>query len=197
MKLQNILSKYLKYILIIIILIVVLLMNSYFSKKTLPFLGEINDFTLFNQNGIEFNKKDLIGNFWISDFIFTTCAGPCPVMSSQFQSFQEKYSKLENLNLLSISVNPQYDTPNILSDYGKRFNADFDKWNFLTGDVNEIHNLALESFNVGSAEDPIFHSAFFILLDDKANIRGYYNSTLDKDLDKMHSDIDILIRKNI
>ena len=145
----------------------------------------------------EFNKENLIGNFWISDFIFTTCAGPCPVMSSQFQGFQKKYSKNDKLKLLSISVNPQYDTPTILQNYGERYSADFEKWNFLTGDVNEIHNLALESFKVGDADNPIFHSAFFILIDDKAQIRGYYNSTISEDINKMYSDINILMKQKI
>ena len=118
-------------------------------------------------------------------------------MSSQFQGFQEKYSDNSNLKLLSISVNPQYDTPNILQNYGERYNADFKKWNFLTGDVNEIHTLALESFKVGDAENPIFHSAFFILIDDQAQIRGYYNSTINEDINKMYSDINDLIDKEI
>lgn len=191
------LKKYIKYILILVPVFVVLVMNDYFSKKTLPVLGNINNFILYDQNGNEFSKQDLFGNYWISDFIFTTCAGPCPVMSSQFQGFQEKYSDNSNLKLLSISVNPQYDTPNILQNYGERYNADFKKWNFLTGDVNEIHTLALESFKVGDAENPIFHSAFFILIDDQAQIRGYYNSTINEDINKMYSDINDLMDKEI
>jgi len=191
------LKKYIKYILILVPVFVVLVMNDYFSKKTLPVLGNINNFILYDQNGNEFSEQDLLGNYWISDFIFTTCAGPCPVMSSQFQGFQEKYSDNSNLKLLSISVNPQYDTPNILQNYGERYNADFKKWNFLTGDVNEIHTLALESFKVGDAENPIFHSAFFILIDDQAQIRGYYNSTINEDIDKMYSDINDLMDKKI
>ncbi len=191
------LKKYIKYILILVPVFVVLVMNDYFSKKTLPVLGNINNFILYDQNGNEFSEQDLLGNYWISDFIFTTCAGPCPVMSSQFQGFQEKYSDNSNLKLLSISVNPQYDTPNILQNYGERYSADFKKWNFLTGDVNEIHTLALESFKVGDAENPIFHSAFFILIDDQAQIRGYYNSTINEDINKMYSDINDLMDKEI
>lgn len=191
------LKKYIKYILILVPVFVVLVMNDYFSKKTLPVLGNINNFILYDQNGNEFSEEDLLGNYWISDFIFTTCAGPCPVMSSQFQGFQEKYSDNSNLKLLSISVNPQYDTPNILQNYGERYSADFKKWNFLTGDVNEIHTLALESFKVGDAENPIFHSAFFILIDDQAQIRGYYNSTINEDINKMYSDINDLMDKEI
>ena len=83
------LKKYIKYILILVPVFLVLMMNGYFSKKTLPVLGNINNFILYDQNGNEFSKEDLFGNYWISDFIFTTCAGPCPVMSSQFQGFQD------------------------------------------------------------------------------------------------------------
>lgn len=191
------LKKYIKYIWVLIPVLAVFIMTDYFSNKKLPIFGNINNFILYDQNGNEFNKENLIGNFWISDFIFTTCAGPCPVMSSQFQGFQKKYSKNDKLKLLSISVNPQYDTPTILQNYGERYSADFEKWNFLTGDVNEIHNLALESFKVGDAENPIFHSAFFILIDDKAQIRGYYNSTISEDINKMYSDINILMKQKI
>ena len=160
----------------------------------LPVLGTLTDFELIDQNGQAFTKTDLEGNIWIADFIFTTCAGPCPVMMSQYTDLQDRFSNFRKLNLLSISVYPEFDTPPVLKEYGDRYNANHDKWTFLTGDRNEIHRLAVDGFQVGSIEDPVFHSTRFILVDDKAQIRGYYISTELEDMQKLWRDAEILVK---
>ena len=160
----------------------------------LPILGTLTDFELIDQNGQAFTKTDLEGNIWIADFIFTTCAGPCPVMMSQYTDLQDRFSNFRKLNLLSISVYPEFDTPPVLKEYGDRYNANHDKWTFLTGDRNEIHRLAVDGFQVGSIEDPVFHSTRFILVDDKAQIRGYYISTELEDMQKLWRDAEILVK---
>ena len=160
----------------------------------LPVLGRLTDFELIDQNGQPFTKADLDGKIWIADFIFTTCAGPCPVMMSQYTELQDRFSNFRKLNLLSISVYPEFDTPPVLKEYGDRYKANHDKWTFLTGDRNEIHRLAVDGFQVGSIEDPVFHSTRFILVDDKAQIRGYYISTELEDMQKLWRDAEILVK---
>jgi protein SCO1/2 len=113
-------------------------------------------------------------------------------MSSQFTELQSRFANSLDLNLLSISVNPDYDTPEILNEYGKRYGADYDKWHFLTGEKEAIHKLAVDGFKVGSVEDPIFHSTRFILLDGQARIRGYYISSELEEMQQLWRDVELL-----
>ena len=175
-----------------VIILVVSLRRPEENKDELPVLGELIDFRLTDQNGNEFGKQDMYGKVWVADFIFTTCAGPCPVMSSQFTELQSRFENASDLNLLSISVNPEYDTPEILREYGERYGADYDKWHFLTGDKEAIHKLAVDGFKVGSIEEPIFHSTRFILLDEKARIRGYYISSELEEMQQLWHDVELL-----
>ncbi len=162
------------------------------EEELLPVLGELTDFELMDQDGEQFSRDDLLGKVWVADFIFTTCAGPCPVMSGQFTELQSRFASASDFRLLSISVNPDYDTPTILKEYGDRYGADHDRWRFLTGERESIHELAVEGFKVGSVEDPIFHSTRFILLDSKARIRGYYISSELNEMQQLWRDVELL-----
>ena len=113
-------------------------------------------------------------------------------MSGQFTELQSRFGNASDFRLLSISVNPDYDTPEILKQYGDRYGADHDRWRFLTGDKDLIHELAVEGFKVGSVEDPIFHSTRFILLDSKARIRGYYISSELEEMQQLWRDVELL-----
>ena len=175
-----------------VIILVVSLRRQDSKKSELPILGKLIDFQLTDQNGEIFSKEDLLGKVWVADFIFTTCAGPCPVMSGQFAELQSRFSNAPDLNLLSISVNPDYDSPEILREYGGRYGANYNKWRFLTGDREAIHELAVDGCKVGSVEDPIFHSTRFILLDDKARIRGYYISSELEEMQQLWRDVELL-----
>ena len=175
-----------------VIILVVSLRRQDSKKSELPILGKLINFQLTDQNGEIFSKEDLLGKVWVADFIFTTCAGPCPVMSGQFAELQSRFSNAPDLNLLSISVNPDYDSPEILREYGGRYGANYNKWRFLTGDREAIHELAVDGFKVGSVEDPIFHSTRFILLDDKARIRGYYISSELEEMQQLWRDVELL-----
>lgn len=162
------------------------------SSDPPPVLGHLPEFQLINQNGENFSRDDLLGNLWLADFIFTTCAGPCPIMSGQFAGFQERFSPVEDFSLLSISVNPEYDTPPVLKEYGDRFGADHSRWTFLTGGRDAIHSLAVDGFHVGSIDEPMFHSTRFILVDSQARIRGYYISSEPEELARLERDFRVL-----
>ncbi|MFQ6616809.1 MAG: SCO family protein [Fidelibacterota bacterium] len=154
-----------------------------------PVLGILPPFHLVDQNGEGFSRDDLLGKLWLADFIFTTCSGPCPVMSGQFAQFQKRFSPMRDFRLLSISVNPEYDTPAILREYGNRFGADHTRWTFLTGDPGAIHRLAVDGFHVGSIEKPMFHSTRFVLVDSKGQIRGYYISSETQEMARLERDL--------
>ncbi len=142
----------------------------------LPTIGEVPEFSLLTQDSISFTKQNLLGHITIGDFIFTSCGGPCPLMTAKMQELQEQFPNT-NIKLLSFSVDPEYDTPGILKEYAEKFHAKQDKWTFLTGDRKSIYSLARYGFHltVEDEENAILHSTKFILIDDKATIRGYYD----------------------
>ena len=114
-------------------------------------------------------------------------------MTSQFSELQDRFSDQEDFRLLSISVNPEYDTPEVLKRYGDDYGADHSRWTFLTGDREKIRSLAWEGFHVGKEEDPIFHSTYFILVDKEGKIRGYYISSEKNEIERLWTDAELLL----
>lgn len=149
----------------------------------LPVLGQVSDFRLTESSGKEISLQDLKGRPWVASFIFTRCAGICPMMSGQMRRLQEAL-KDKDVRFVSFSVDPEYDTLERLTEYRKRFNADPEKWFFLTGDKKTIFDLSVKSFYLGVADVPageepapdqvVTHSSRFALVDAQGAIRGYY-----------------------
>ena len=95
----------------------------------------VADFAYTDQNGESFGLQDLKGKVWVADFIFTNCDDVCLPMTANMKKLQEEVEKegIENIQFVSFSVDPTVDTPEILTEYGKQFSADFNNWHFLTG----------------------------------------------------------------
>ncbi len=148
-------------------------------------------FQLTDQTGRPFDSSILKGRVWIADFIFTSCAGTCPGMSSKMALLQQRLPP--EVLLLSISVDPERDTPPVLAEYARRFGAQPGRWFFLTGPREEIHRVAQQGFRLsvaegGSPEEPVIHSVRFILVDRQGAIHGYYDSTEPAQLEQLLSD---------
>ncbi|HEX9751407.1 MAG TPA: SCO family protein [candidate division Zixibacteria bacterium] len=158
--------------------------------------GPLVDFTLTTQHGTPLSRDDLRGNIWLADFIFTYCAGPCPLMTARMAELQKALADIDALRLVSFSVDPDRDTPEVLKEYGDRYGADHDRWTFLTGDIVTIMHVAIEGFAIGDREDPILHSTLFALVDQRGHIRGYYHSDEPELIDKIRHDLDILRRED-
>ena len=165
------------------------------SSPVLPALVQLPPFSLVERSNNPFGLDDLKGSVWIADFIFTRCAGPCPLMSSRMSKLQNTFREKSSLRLVSITVDPEYDTPQVLSVYANRFQATKDRWYFLTGDKARIHELAKGGFLVGGVEDVTLHSTRFILVDRQGRIRAYYDSQDDQDIQKLVQDAGILLRE--
>jgi len=103
------------------------------SGISLPMLSPLPDFTLTNQNGQPVTLADLRGQVWIADIIFTSCAGPCPVMTKQMSELQTALPAGSVTKLVTLTTHPDVDTPEVLKRYGQRFKADFSRWMFMTG----------------------------------------------------------------
>ena len=143
-------------------------------NKNLPVLGQVKAFQLTDSNGKSFSLNELHGKVWIASFIFTTCSDICPMMTKNMASLFRSFELVKGVHQVSFSVNPEYDSPDILKKFAEKFKADTTKWHFLTGPREIIHELAVNSFKLGSIEEPTFHSSYFCLVDRNGYIRGYY-----------------------
>ena len=165
-------------------------------EKTLPVLGQLSDFSLTNQNNQSFGLEDLDGKYWVADFIFTTCSGICPVMSNHMAEIRNAFRGESQLNFVSISVDPDTDTPEVLMDYASSYDAG-DRWHFLTGETESVQSLAVQGFKIGNGNDPLNHSPYFVLVDPKGQIRGYYNGTETDEVEEITADVRALLANSL
>ncbi|HEV8605110.1 MAG TPA: SCO family protein [Tepidisphaeraceae bacterium] len=137
---------------------------------------EVPEFHLVDQNNKPFTKHELAGKVWIADFVFTQCAGPCPLMTLSMVELQKELAGTP-IQLVSISVDPTRDTPEVLRKYAQSMKADEKNWTFATGEPDEVFSLAAAMKIPASPADgqnSILHSEKFILVDEKGWIRGWY-----------------------
>ncbi|VAX35026.1 Cytochrome oxidase biogenesis protein Sco1/SenC/PrrC, thiol-disulfide reductase involved in Cu(I) insertion into CoxII Cu(A) center [hydrothermal vent metagenome] len=157
-----------------------------FIKETkainLPVLNEVADFSLIDTEGKIFTKENLKNKVWVASFIFTTCSDICPIMSKNMASLFRSFELLDDVEFISVTVNPENDSPEVLKEYAKRYQAKAGKWHFLTGDRKDIKELVVGSFKMGDIKEPVFHSPKFVLVDKKGYIRGYYDGTNNDEL---------------
>lgn len=162
----------------------------------------IRDFNLIDQNGKNVSQKNLEGKIYVTDFFFVTCGTICPKMTSQLQRVQEKYKENNQVAIVSHSVLPEMDSVEALRVYADQYGAIDGKWYFLTGDKKEIYSLARKSYFVvkeangqvgdgGSAD--FIHTENLVLIDSKKRIRGYYDGTSPKDVDRLMLEMDKLL----
>jgi cytochrome oxidase Cu insertion factor (SCO1/SenC/PrrC family) len=112
----------------------------------------VPDFSLLERNGQRVTKADLLGKVWIADFIFTRCVEQCPLVNSRMVALQQAFAAEDDVRLVSISVDPEHDTPDVLTRYAAGLGAHPQRWLFLTGDKAHIYALAREGFRLGVFE---------------------------------------------
>ena len=178
--------------------VAVILTTTYFIKESkttirLPVIGKIPAFSFIDSHGDEINRRNLDGKVWVADFIFTTCTMACPVMTGNMNIIHKEFRNNNNVRIVSISVYPEYDTPEVLSEFASRYNANTDRWHFLTGPEEDVKKLIKNGFKMGDYEDIIFHSERFALVDQKGQIRGYYSGMQTDDMKNLKKDINILL----
>lgn len=165
------------------------------SVSELPVLGSVPEFALTEATGTTLRRADLSGKVWIASFIFTRCGEACPMMMRKETHLQSELPLRDDLRLVSFSVDPDWDTPKVLTDYAHVFGADRGRWLFLTGDKKQVYHLATEGFRLATVdtdpakEMPILHSTKLVLVDRHGAIRGYYDSTEEAELRKLIRDV--------
>jgi len=159
----------------------------------LPVLGAVPHFTLVERSGQPFTTESLGGHVWIADFVFTRCPDFCPALTTRMAGLQKRLVHGDDpIRLVSFTVDPTHDTPEVLAEYATRAGAG-DGWLFVTGPRAPIADLLRNGFKVAWADDgppsaPITHSDRFVLVDRALRIRGYYHGTDPADVDQLARD---------
>lgn len=169
-------------------------------------LIQLPGFMLTDQTGNPFKSEQLKGKVWIADFVFTRCQGPCPMITIQMAKTQlklEKDPRWSQIRLVSFTVDPDYDTPKILTDHAQRVGDTSPNWLWLTGDRKPMWALINNSFKlmVGTndiaGDDPghglITHSTKFVLVDRKLRTRGYYDALQPDEMVRLYKDLQIVL----
>ena len=161
--------------------------------------GTVPSFEFTNQDARPFGSVQLSGKIWIADFIFTSCPGPCPIISSRMSELQKPLEKTD-IHLVSFSVDPEKDTPEVLRAYAEKLHAQPQRWDFLTGSRNAIYALIRDGFKLAvfdGREDtgvPV-HSTRVVLVDRRGVIRGYYDALAPDAVTKLLADANHLFRE--
>ena len=158
---------------------------------------KIADFSLINQNGKIVTQNNYKNKIYIADFFFTTCQTICPIMTNHMVEIQNKILNDDDIMLLSHSVTPEIDTVAQLKQYAIKKGVNDKKWNLVTGNKKEIYQLARKSYlavkdNGDGGPFDMVHTENFMLIDKKRQIRGFYDGTDPKDIDRLLDDIKIL-----
>ncbi|MGZ0172934.1 MAG: SCO family protein [Planctomycetales bacterium] len=167
-------------------------------KITWPESG-VRDFALTDSRNETLSKNDLLGKPWIASFIFTRCAGPCPRVAAAFKELQKRYPE-PNVNLVTFTVDPDHDTPVVLTRFANFWEADLDRWFFLTGDKDTVYNMIQKDFLMPVAPSPdptpgweIIHTTNICLVDTTGKVVGKYNSLKEDEIALLRRDLDALL----
>ena len=151
------------------------------TKSKLPVLAVLNDFALTNQSNKVITVDDFRGKVWVADIIFTRCPGPCRRMTKDMARLTDLWPKDADVRFVSLTSDPEYDTPAILTRYAAEFKADPDRWHFLTGTKEQIVEAARNFKFVRdekkenereSINDLFIHSTTFMIIDKRGQIRA-------------------------
>jgi protein SCO1/2 len=160
-------------------------------------------FAFTNQSGREISHRDYEGHIYVTDYFFSTCPTICPVMSSQMSRLQDMLKQkglFGDVKLLSHTVDPEHDTPEVLLAYADRMGADTSHWHFVTGDKDMLYDQArfgyfMTALESDTAAGGFFHSDNFVLVDRRGHLRGFYDGTSTSEVDQLFNDIQRLVQE--
>lgn len=176
--------------LLVVAMVALVASGMYDRQAKLPVMGQVPSFAMLDQNGKAFGDADLKGSVWVADFVFTRCVGPCPTMMEKMAKVQQATAGAD-VRLVSFTVDPDHDTPQVLKTYGQKYQADESRWTLATGKVTEIMDLAKKMFiavapATGSSE--IGHGTYLVLIDGQGRMRGFYSGQDDEGWRKLSED---------
>ena len=189
------------YLKVLVSLILVLLVVGCSNEQKIPNATdyEVESFIFKNQDNKDVSLEELKGKVWVADFIFTSCTTVCMPMTANMKKLQERIAEegIEDVQLISFSVDPEIDKPEVLKEYGQKFDADFTNWHFLTGySQDEIESFSQESFKVTvqkpDGNDQVIHSVSFALVDQEGKVVQSYSGLDDIPMDDIIEHIKML-----
>ncbi len=157
---------------------------------------KVPPFALLDQDSMLVTDRDYLGKVYVAEFFFTTCPTICPIMNKNLVQLQEEFREFEDFGVASFTINPQHDTPRVLKEYAETYGITDLDWHLLTGDAEQIYDLANAGFNIFAQEMPdvpggFEHSGLFALIDREGYIRSrkdpygnpiiYYRGTIPED----------------
>ncbi|WP_449417332.1 SCO family protein [Rufibacter latericius] len=163
---------------------------------------QVPDFRLVSQNGASFTAKELEGKIYVANFFYTSCAANCKQMSTQLSRVQDAFRLKPNVKILSFSLRPEEDSPEVLKRYAESFRANPYKWVFLTGSSAEILRLAQQGYNLQTTDsvstgkaEPVSPQNLY-LVDQQKHVRGIYDGTSAADVDRLITEINVLLSED-
>ena len=165
--------------------------------------SSVGDFDLLERGGSHLKRSDLLGHPWVASFLFTRCTGPCPMVRSTLKKLETRLQGT-SARLVTFSVDPTYDTPQVLAEYANTVQADPKRWLFVTGDQAAIYRLILESFSSAVEQAPagaapigeqVSHSTRLVAVDKKGRVRGFYHGESDDEVDLLVARLAFLQRE--
>lgn len=172
---------------------------AHLARRSIADYGKVPAFQLTNQNGEPFGSEQLRGKVWVADFIFTSCRTVCPVISGRLAEAQKPLAK-SDVHLVSFTVDPETDTPEVLREYATRLHAQPGRWNFLTGPQDMLYELTQKGFKLavqatGGDDGGPVHATRAVLVDRTGTIRGYYDMMSPDVVAKLVADASKLARE--
>jgi protein SCO1 len=169
-------------------------------RPALPVLGQLPGFRLVDESGAPFSLESMAGHVNVVDFIFTRCSSSCPRLTARMGELQELLARQKSsARLVSFSVDPENDTPPVLSEYAAQAHADLSRWSFVTGSLAQIERAAIDGFKVSvekitrdAGDYDVVHGEWFVLVDAGGRLRGYYSVREASDLDALAKDVQAL-----
>ena len=155
------------------------------SSPTAPTTyGSVADFRFTDQTNRPFGLSDVAGKIWVADFIFTSCMGPCPMLTQRMSTLQKEFTDKKDVVFVSFSVDPEHDTPAALRKYAETYQANPNRWHFLTGPRTQLFGLIRDSFHLTVESAPgqtpsmndVLHSIYFVVVGRDGKIVGYFNT---------------------
>jgi len=165
------------------------------SSHDLPVIKDVPSFLFKTQDGESYSENELKGKITVLDFMFTTCAGPCPIMTNNMAHLYQDYTNVEEVQFVSITVDPTVDNEEILKQYANANGVDDDRWQFLTSDIDAIKDLKKNGFMLYADELPRGHAIKFVLIDPKGRIRKYYDGTDKASIAVLRNDLNNLVKE--
>ncbi len=178
------------------------------NEKELPILGQpghiVGSFAFLDQDSTLISNADVDGKIRVVEYFFTTCKGICPEMNENMRYVYDANKGDDRFVILSHTVNPEVDTVPVMRAYAQKFQADVHYWKFLTGNKQELYDMARYSYLITASdpspelaiEDDFIHSEKFVLVDPQNRIRGQYDGTDLEDVQKLIADIEILKKES-